>query len=79
MIRKKYIKKYLFYFICVKLIIIFKDFNFCKWYVYLYLDCDIVLDGDEFMRQHTEVKTTLIASEEITKLINLPNQEKGLK
>lgn len=47
--------------------------------MYLYLDCDIVLDGDEFMRQHTEVETTLIASEEITKLINLPNQEKGLK
>ncbi|XP_003245340.1 uncharacterized protein LOC100574888 [Acyrthosiphon pisum] len=41
-------------------------------------DCDIVLDGDEFMRQHTEVETTLIASEEITKLINLPNQEKEL-
>ncbi|XP_029341488.1 uncharacterized protein LOC100568801 [Acyrthosiphon pisum] len=30
------------------------------------------------MRQHTEVETTLIASEEITKLINLPNQEKEL-
>jgi len=50
-------------------------------HVYFYLDCDIVLDGNEFTRQHTEIETesTSLASEEITKLINFPNQEKGLK
>jgi len=49
--------------------------------VHLYLDCDIVLDGDEFTRQHIEIETesTSLASEEMTKLIHFPNQEKGLK
>lgn len=47
----------------------------------MYLDCDIVLDGDEFSTQQTEIETesTLLASEELTKLIHFPNQEKGLK
>lgn len=49
--------------------------------MYLYLDCDIVLDGDEFTRQHIEIETesTSLASEEMTKLIHFSNQEKGLK
>ncbi|KAL5244036.1 hypothetical protein ACI65C_011446 [Semiaphis heraclei] len=48
--------------------------------VYLYLDCDIVLDGDEFTRQHIEIETesTSLASEEMTKLIHFSNQEKEL-
>ncbi|XP_050066522.1 uncharacterized protein LOC114127601 [Aphis gossypii] len=43
-------------------------------------DCDIVLDGDEFTNQHTEIEidSTSLASEEITKLIYFPNQEKEL-